>query len=37
MAKKNEKKKPTSAKEGKFLKKTLDFKKMGVNLIQPHS
>ena len=34
MAKK--KKKPTSAKEGKFLKKTLDFIKMGVIFIQPY-
>ena len=33
MAKKKTKK-PTSAKEGKFLKKTLDFIKMGVNFIQ---
>ena len=34
MAKKT--KKPTSAKEGKFLKKTFDFIKMGVIFIQPY-
>ena len=35
MAKKT--KKPTYAKERKLLKKTFDFKKMGVNLTQPDS